>query len=71
MVRSRGVNPYARRSGEHGGCHQDDGGEHPSGQLVAPRESMTSDGDPESGPDFSWFSEEPELGGLRPSRPLG
>ena len=34
-------------------------------------ESPTLEGDGESGPDFSRFSEELILGGLQPSRPMG
>ena len=34
-------------------------------------QSLTSEGDPESGPDFFRFSMELKLGGLGPSCPMG
>ena len=63
--------PYAQGYWEHGACHPDDCWEFVHGGSMGAGESSTLEGDGESGPDFSHFSEELELGGLGPSCPMG
>ena len=63
--------PYAQGYQEHGARHPDDRRELVCGRSMDAGESLTSEGDGESGPDFSQFSMELNLGGLGPSHPMG